>query len=69
MFISLSICLCIVRFLASGQTSNLLIDYAKNPRQSVDFFIQNKSNVKQKVYHIATFNDVIFPFRTHLAIR
>jgi hypothetical protein len=31
------------------------------------FFIQNKSDVKQEVHHIAIFNDVIFPFRTHLA--
>lgn len=33
----------------------------------MDFFIQNQSNVKQEVHHIAIFNDVIFPFRTHLA--
>ena len=26
-----------------------------------------KSNVKQEVHHVAIFNDVIFPFRTHLA--
>ena len=33
----------------------------------MDFFTQNKSNVKQEVHHIAIFNDVIFPFRTHPA--
>ena len=33
----------------------------------MDFFTQNKSNVKQEVHHIAIFNDVVFPFRTHLA--
>ena len=31
------------------------------------FPLKNKSNVKQKVHYVAIFNDVIFPFRTHLA--
>ena len=30
-------------------------------------FFSFKSNVKQEVHHVAIFNDVIFPFRTHLA--
>ena len=33
----------------------------------MDFFIQNKTNVKQEVHHVAIFNDVIFPYRTHFA--
>ena len=33
----------------------------------MDFFHSNKLNVKQEVHHIAIFNNVIFPFRTHLA--
>ncbi len=37
----------------------------KNPCQSVDFFIQNKSNVKQEAHHVAIFNDVIFTFSSY----
>ena len=29
--------------------------------------MQNKSNVKQEVHDVAIFNDIIFPFCTHLA--
>ena len=41
--------------------------YKKIHAKAWIFFIQNKSNIKQEVHHITIFNDVIFPFRTHLA--